>query len=129
MLYEVITLGGGLVPGGVVLIAGQPGIGKSTLLLQLANLVASSVPVLYVSGEESQHQIGMRASRLGAAATDLQLATTNVADDIAATIETGEFQLVVVDSIQTMNTNGVSSAPGSVSRITSYNVCYTKLLR
>ena len=113
------VLGGGLVPGGVVLIAGQPGIGKSTLLLQLANQVAQAHTVLYVSGEESQHQIGMRASRLQATAANLQLATSNVADDVASTIVNGEYQLVVVDSIQTMNAQGVSSAPGSVSQITN----------
>jgi DNA repair protein RadA/Sms len=113
------VLGGGLVPGGVVLIAGQPGIGKSTLLLQIANQIAQAHPVLYISGEESQHQIGMRASRLQTTSAALQLATSNQADDIAATISTGQFQLVVVDSIQTMNVQGVSSAPGSVSQITN----------
>lgn len=113
------VLGGGLVPGGVVLIAGQPGIGKSTLLLQLANTIAQSAKVLYVSGEESEHQIGMRAARLGAEATQLQLATTNLADDIATTVLSGTFDLVVVDSIQTMSANGVNSAPGSVSQITN----------
>lgn len=113
------VLGGGLVPGGVVLIAGQPGIGKSTLLLQLASTVAQKQKVLYISGEESEHQIGMRASRLGAQATSLQLGTTNSADDSAATIATGNFQLVIVDSIQTLQATGVSSAPGSVSQITN----------
>ncbi len=114
-----MVLGGGLVPGGVVLIAGQPGIGKSTLLLQLANLVANQHNVLYVSGEESEHQISMRATRLGANANGLQLATSNQADDVAATIASKNFQLVVVDSIQTMNASGVNSAPGSVSQITN----------
>ncbi|QQS18429.1 DNA repair protein RadA [Candidatus Saccharibacteria bacterium] len=114
-----IVLGGGLVPGGVVLIAGQPGIGKSTLLLQLANAIAGQAAVLYVSGEESEHQIGIRATRLSAAATKLQLATSNSADDVAATIASKQFQLVVVDSIQTMQAAGVTSAPGSVSQITN----------
>ncbi len=113
------VLGGGLVPGGVVLIAGQPGIGKSTLLLQLAHLVAGSRDVLYVSGEESEHQVGLRASRLAAQAPGLQLATSASADDIAATMLRGQFQLVVVDSIQTMTVAGVSSAAGSVSQITN----------
>ncbi len=113
------VLGGGLVPGGVVLIAGQPGIGKSTLLLQIANQIAQAHPVLYVSGEESQHQIGMRASRLQTTSAALQLATSNQADDIASTIGSGQFQLVVVDSIQTMNVHGVNSTPGSVSQITN----------
>lgn len=113
------VLGGGLVPGGVILIAGQPGIGKSTLLLQIANNVAAAKKVLYVSGEESEHQVGMRAERLGAAASKLELATTNLADDIAATISGGEFDLVIVDSVQTMTVSGVNTAAGSVSQITN----------
>lgn len=113
------VLGGGFVPGGVVLIAGQPGIGKSTLLLQLANAVAANESVLYVSGEESEHQVGIRASRLGAAHANLHLATSNSADDIAVTIGEKQHRLVVVDSIQTVQASGVSSAPGSVSQITN----------
>ncbi len=114
-----LVLGGGLVPGGVVLIAGQPGIGKSTLLLQIANNVALGRKVLYVSGEESEHQVGMRAERLGAAAGKLEIATSNLADDIATTIMGGSFDLVVVDSIQTMVVTGVNTAAGSVSQITN----------
>lgn len=113
------VLGGGLVAGGVLLIAGQPGIGKSTLLMQVASYVASTTPVLYVSGEESEHQVGMRAQRLGASAVHLQLAASNHAQDIAATISSKQYKLVVVDSIQTLVAEGVSSAPGSVSQITN----------
>lgn len=113
------VLGGGLVPGGVLLIAGQPGIGKSTLLLQIANNVARNKKVLYVSGEESEHQVGMRAERLSASESKLQLATSNIADDIATTIMGGEFDLVVVDSIQTMTVSGVNTSAGSVSQITN----------
>lgn len=113
------VLGGGLVAGGVVLIAGQPGIGKSTLLMQLANAVSKQQTVLYISGEESEHQVAMRASRLGAGGERLQIASSNSADDAASTIASGDFQLVVVDSVQTMTANGVSSAPGSVSQITN----------
>lgn len=113
------VLGGGIVAGSINLIAGQPGIGKSTLLLQLAYAAAAHVPVLYVSGEESAHQVGLRAERLGALRPSLQLATSTVADDIAATISSGQFQLVVVDSIQTMSCRAVASAPGSVSQITN----------
>lgn len=117
---EVDTvLGGGFVAGSVNLIAGQPGIGKSTLLLQLAHAIASQVKVLYVSGEESAHQIGLRAERLGADVTDLSLATSTSADDIATTISGGDYSLVVVDSIQTISVDGVSSAAGSVSQITN----------
>jgi len=113
------VLGGGLVLGSVNLLAGQPGIGKSTLLLQLAYNVASSQPVLYVSAEESAHQVGMRAKRLGAKRGNLQVATSTSADDIATTILTGQYKLVIVDSIQTVGVAAVASAPGSVSQITN----------
>lgn len=113
------VLGGGIVVGSVTLIAGQPGIGKSTLLLQLADAVAKRHKVLYVSGEESGHQIGLRANRLGVSGKQLELATSNSADDIAATIAAGSFDLVVVDSIQTVAASGISSAAGSVSQITN----------
>lgn len=118
---EVDTvLGGGFVVGSVNLIAGQPGIGKSTLLLQLADAVAKKHKVLYVSGEESGHQVGMRAERLGVKpASSLQLATSTSADDIAATVATGEYDLVIVDSIQTVSVQVVGSAAGSVSQITN----------
>jgi DNA repair protein RadA/Sms len=113
------VLGGGIVIGSVCLLAGEPGIGKSTLLLQLAHAVANKHKVLYVSGEESAHQVGLRAKRLGAGETNMQLAISNDADDIAQTIATKEYELVVVDSIQTIATPGISSAMGSVSQITS----------
>lgn len=113
------VLGGGVVAGSVNLIAGQPGIGKSTLLLQLAHALGKKHTVLYVSGEESGHQIGLRATRLGVQAKQLQLATTTSADDIAATIATKQYELVVVDSIQTVAAEGISSAAGSVSQITN----------
>ncbi|MGB4967444.1 MAG: DNA repair protein RadA [Candidatus Saccharimonadales bacterium] len=114
-----MVLGGGFVPGSVVLLAGQPGIGKSTLLLQLAGLLAQQNDVLYVSGEESAHQVGMRAERLGVTGERLSLATTSSADDIAATIAAKEHRVVIVDSIQTVSMNSVTSAPGSVSQITN----------
>lgn len=117
---EVDTvLGGGFVSGSVNLIAGQPGIGKSTLLLQLAYELAKKQSVLYVSGEESAHQIGLRAKRLGTTSDKLQLATSTSADDIAATIASGQYQLVVVDSIQTISCAAISSAAGNVSQITN----------
>ncbi|HSX36146.1 MAG TPA: DNA repair protein RadA [Patescibacteria group bacterium] len=114
-----VVLGGGIVAGSVMLIAGQPGIGKSTLLLQLASSVASRHKVLYVSGEESGHQVGLRAERLGVKAAQLELATTNSADDIATTIIGGAYELVIVDSIQTVAAAGIASAAGSVSQITN----------
>lgn len=114
-----MVLGGGIVPGSVILLAGQPGIGKSTLLLQLTHMVAQSQDVLYVSAEESAHQVGLRASRLGAKAGSLRIANSTSADDIAATIAEGSFQLVIIDSIQTVATANVASAPGTVSQITN----------
>lgn len=113
------VMGGGIVAGSVNLIAGQPGIGKSTLLLQLAYAVSSHASVLYVSGEESEHQVGLRAQRLGTLNSELQLVTSNSADDIAATIAGGDYQLVIVDSIQTITCTAISSAAGTVSQITN----------
>ncbi len=113
------VLGGGIVAGSVNLLAGQPGIGKSTLLLQLAYNLSKKYKVLYVSGEESARQIGLRAERLGAQHKDLQLAVSNVANDIAATIASGGFDVVVVDSIQAIAVNEINSAAGNVSQITN----------
>lgn len=119
-LTEVDTvLGGGLVAGSVNLIAGQPGIGKSTLLLQVAQELAKHDSVLYVSGEESVEQIALRAKRLSVTATKLQLASTSSTDDIAASIAAGDQAVVIVDSIQTVALKDISSAPGSVSQITN----------
>lgn len=113
------VLGGGFIPGSVNLLAGAPGIGKSTLLLQVAAAIALASPVLYVSGEESVEQVAMRCSRLGVANNNLRIASTTSADDIAATIAGAEFGLVVVDSIQTVACEDISSAAGSVSQITN----------
>lgn len=113
------VFGGGIVAGSVNLMAGQPGIGKSTILLQVAYAIAANNPVLYISGEESAHQIGLRSERLGTTRSDLQLATSNSADDIAATIASGKFKLVIVDSIQTISCSAVASAAGTVSQITN----------
>jgi DNA repair protein RadA/Sms len=113
------VFGGGIVAGSVNLIAGQPGIGKSTLLLQLAYSVAANSSVLYVSGEESAHQIGLRAERLGTLRNELNLATSNSADDIAATIAGDNYDLVIVDSIQTVSCSAIASAAGTVSQITN----------
>jgi len=114
------VLGGGIVAGGVVLLAGQPGIGKSTLLLQLAARVANGKQVLYISGEESAEQVGLRAQRLGAhGAGDLHFISSTSADDIGATIRSGAYDLVIVDSVQTLTLGEITSAPGSVSQITN----------
>lgn len=114
------VLGGGILPAGVLLIAGQPGIGKSTLLMQVSSFIASSRPVLYVSGEESAEQVALRAQRLGASGSNkLKFASSTSADDISATIREGNFDLVIIDSIQTLVMEEVSSAPGTVSQITN----------
>lgn len=114
------VLGGGIVSGGVILMAGQPGIGKSTLLLQVSANVAGGQPVLYVSGEESANQVRLRAERLGAEKSEqLNFASSTSADDIAATIRSGDYKLVIIDSIQTMSLGEITSAPGTVSQITN----------
>lgn len=114
------VLGGGILPGGVMLLAGQPGIGKSTLLLQIAAHISEEALVLYASGEESASQVKLRARRLGAVAGDhLQFVASTSADDIAATIRSGAYKLVIIDSIQTLSLEEVASAPGTVSQITN----------
>jgi len=115
-----IVLGGGIVPGSVTLLAGQPGIGKSTLLLQVTANISAHNSVLYVSGEESASQVALRAGRLGADKHDnLSFASSTSANDIAATIANDGYSLVVVDSIQTMSLDEMTSAPGTVSQITN----------
>src|SRR5690606_38064474 len=98
------VLGGGVLPGAVLLLAGQPGIGKSTLLLQVAAHIAGKSPVLYASGEESSSQVKLRAKRLGAHDSDkLGFVASTSAEDIAATIRSGGYGLVIIDSIQTLS--------------------------
>lgn len=115
------VFGGGILPGSVSLLAGQPGIGKSTLLMQVANRIAEEVPVLYVSGEESAGQVKLRAERLTGkkAYGKLDFAGSTVANDIAATIDSGKYKLVIIDSIQTLALNEITSAPGTVSQVTN----------
>lgn len=113
------VLGGGFVRGSVNLLAGEPGIGKSTILLQIASAAAKGQKVIYVSGEESAHQVGLRARRLGIKSDHLLIAASNSADDIAATISSGSADLVVVDSIQTISSQVVGSTQGSISQITN----------
>lgn len=114
-----IVLGGGILMGSVSLLAGQPGIGKSTLLMQICAEVAKKHNVLYISGEESAGQVKLRAERLGAKSEKLNFAASTSGNDIAKTIETGEFDLVIVDSIQTLAMDEISSAPGTVSQVTN----------
>jgi DNA repair protein RadA/Sms len=112
------VLGGGVVPGSVILLAGEPGIGKSTLLLQAAHNLAKRSKALYVSGEESARQVAMRTSRLGIGNSPLQLAVSASANDIASTVAAGDYSVVVVDSIQSVAVNEIASAAGNVSQIT-----------
>ena len=113
------VLGGGLVPGSATLIGGDPGIGKSTLLLQAAAAVSKQGgKVIYVSGEEALAQLRMRAGRLGLADANVQLASeTNVADIIKTLEKQGDLALVVIDSIQTMWSPAIEAAPGTVSQV------------
>jgi DNA repair protein RadA/Sms len=112
------VLGGGLVPGGVVLIGGDPGIGKSTLLLQaLAEMSAAGVSVLYSSGEESAAQIALRAKRIALAAPQLEVLAEIQLEKLLTTIDAARPQVVVVDSIQTVYSDALTSAPGSVAQV------------
>lgn len=112
------VLGGGLVPSSAILVGGDPGIGKSTLLLQAAAQFASNgLKTLYVSGEEASAQIRMRAQRLDLTSAPVQLATETNLRDILTTLETERPKLAIIDSIQTMWSDNVGSAPGSVSQV------------
>lgn len=112
------VLGGGIVKGSLVLVGGDPGIGKSTILLQMCrNLVHSGVETLYVSGEESPGQIKMRAERLGVFNKDLALLCDNDMDNISAVIQKSNPSVVIIDSIQTVALDEISSAPGTVSQV------------
>ena len=112
------VLGGGIVKGSMVLVGGDPGIGKSTLLLQVCkNLSDERIKVLYISGEESLQQIKIRAERIGTFGDSLKLLCETNLDTIQAVIDREKPQIVVIDSIQTMFNEAVSSAPGSVSQV------------
>ena len=119
--------GGGLVPGSVVLIGGDPGIGKSTLLLQAGAALSASYEVMYISGEESADQIRMRANRLGLQNATIQLATTGSVNDIIATLDkANKAPIVIIDSIQTMYLDSIDAAPGTVSQVRG---CTMELIR
>ena len=112
------VLGGGLVPASAILVGGDPGIGKSTLLLQAAAAFArSGKSAIYISGEEASGQIRMRADRLGLTDAPVQLATETNLRDILTTLEAEKPDLVIIDSVQTMWADHVTSAPGSVSQV------------
>lgn len=119
------VLGGGLVPGSLTLIGGEPGIGKSTLLLQLA-LRLQGVRTLYISGEESEQQIRMRAERVGAIPDGFLVLTETDSGNVFPLLESVQPELVIIDSIQTLHSPFVESSPGSVSQIRQ---CTAELMR
>ncbi len=119
------VLGGGIVPGSLILLGGDPGIGKSTLLLQLA-LTIKNKKVLYVSGEESQKQIKMRADRLEKKSDQCFILTETLTQNIFQQIEKIEPEILIVDSVQTLHTNYIESPPGSVSQI---KACTAELIK
>ena len=120
------VLGGGIVPGSVTLIGGDPGIGKSTLLLQVAAHVAGSNAVLYASGEESVEQIGLRAARLGVSADGLGVVAESELEAIRTLAADRKAGLLVVDSIQTVQSSSVATSPGAVSQLRE---CTAELVR
>ncbi len=111
------VLGGGIVPGSVTLLGGDPGIGKSTLLLQVAAHAAGSQRVLYASGEESEAQVGGRARRLSVSADHLSVVTENDLEPILALAAERKVSLLVVDSIQTVSLASVTTSPGAVGQL------------
>ena len=119
------VLGGGLVPGSLILFGGEPGIGKSTLMLQVA-LNMKNMKVLYVSGEESEQQIRMRADRVGMKNPNCYILTETSTQNIFKQIEILEPNLLIVDSIQTLHSAHIESSPGSVSQIRE---CTAELMR
>lgn len=111
------VLGGGLVKGSLVLLGGEPGIGKSTILLQICQYLGEEHSILYVSGEESARQIKLRAQRLGVDTENLYLLTSTDAEAVAETIASASPDIAIIDSIQTMNINRITSSPGSLTQV------------
>lgn len=111
------VLGGGLVKGSLVLLGGEPGIGKSTLLLQICQFLGEEHSVLYVSGEESARQLKLRADRLGVDTENLYILTATDAEAVAETIASCSPDIAVIDSVQTMSISRISSSPGSLTQV------------
>ena len=123
------VLGGGLVPGSVILIGGDPGAGKSTLLLQVCTALAQSRGVLYVTGEESLQQLALRAQRLGLPLEGLDVAAETRAEAIAAHIETLKPEVVILDSVQVLQMESIDSTPGSVTQVRETASFFTRLAK
>ena len=123
------VLGGGLVEGSAILMGGHPGAGKSTLLLQTVCHLASQVPALYVTGEESLQQVAMRARRLGLATQDLKILSETSVERIVQIVETERPRILVVDSIQVMHVGEIESAPGSVSQVRESAAFLTRMAK
>lgn len=124
------VLGGGMVPGSLVLVGGDPGIGKSTLLLQVCrNLAADQRNVLYISGEESLQQIKLRAQRIGTFTESLELLCETNLSDVEAVLRQRKPEVVIIDSIQTMYSEEISSAPGSVSQVRQATSVFLQLAK
>jgi len=111
------VLGGGLVPGAVLLLAGEPGVGKSTLLLEAGALVAAGGPVLYVTGEESAAQVRLRADRIGAVHENLYLAAETDLDAVITHVASVQPRLLIIDSVQTIAAADVDGVPGGVTQV------------
>ena len=123
------VLGGGAVQGSLVLIGGAPGIGKSTLLLQICHRLCEFAKVLYVSGEESERQLKLRADRLGVGEIDLYLLSETDLAEVTAAVEATQPQILIVDSIQTMYNGDQTSSPGSVSQVKECTMALTQLAK
>jgi DNA repair protein RadA/Sms len=123
------VLGGGLVRGSLILVGGDPGIGKSTLLLQICNTLQTDSKILYISGEESAGQIKLRADRLNVKRRGLFIVSASNFEAIASMVEAENPGLIIIDSIQTMYTDTISSAPGSVSQVREVTAALMQLAK
>lgn len=123
------VLGGGLVKGSLVLLGGEPGIGKSTILLQICEHLGEDYTILYVSGEESVRQIKLRAERLGVSSENLYLLSCTDCEQICSVITKEKPEIVIIDSIQTMNISGISSSQGSVTQVRECTNMFMKVAK